>query len=140
MTEIEFRSKFPAQVEIPVHWGEQDGFGHVNNAVFIRWLEAARIRFMTLIGVELTRDGTGPILAAVSCNFRQQVKFPDTVVSGARVIKTGRSSLQIEHGIWSLAGGVLVADGESTVVMFDYRNQQSSPIPANLREKIAKIS
>ena len=138
MTEEEFRQRFPAHIDIPVQWGEQDGFGHVNNAVFIRWLEASRIRYMSLIGVELSREGTGPILAAVSCNFRRQVTFPDTIISGARVTRVGRSSLQIEHAVWSKAQRKLVAEGDSTVVMFDYGEQQSVAISESLKARIAK--
>ena len=44
MNEQEFIEHYPATVDIPVQWGEQDGFGHINNAVFIRWLEASRIQ------------------------------------------------------------------------------------------------
>ena len=135
-TESEFRATYPAIVSIPVHWGEQDGFGHVNNAVFIRWFESARIEHMNLIEVELTTEGVGPILAAVSCDFRLQVKYPDTVLSGARIVRIGNSSLKIEHAIFSTAQSAVVAEGDSTVVMFDYEKQKSSPI---CDEKLALI-
>ena len=133
----EFCNRFPARVDIPVQWGEQDGFGHVNNAVFIRWLEASRIRLINLLDVELKTQGVGPILASVSCNFRRQVKFPDTITSGARVTKIGRSSLQVEHGVWSETQRAMVAEGDSTVVLFNYELQKSSRIPDELRQKIA---
>ena len=138
MTEEEFRAIYPAIVAIPVQWGEQDGFGHVNNAVFIRWFESARIEYMNLINVALTTDGIGPILAAVSCNFRLQVKYPDTVLSGARIIRIGRSSVGIEHAMFSNAQGDVAADGDSTVVMFDYENQNSSPLSDEVKAAIAK--
>jgi acyl-CoA thioester hydrolase len=139
MSEDEFRRQFPAYVEIPVQWGEQDGFGHVNNAVFVRWLEAARIRMVTLAGVELTHQGMGPILAAVSCNFRSQVTFPDTIISGARVHRVGRSSVDIRHAVWSKQQARVVADGDSTVVMFDYCAQASAPISAELRRTLESL-
>lgn len=139
MIEAEFRQLYPACVDIPVQWGEQDGFGHVNNAVFIRWLEAARIRYMTLLDVELTTQGVGPILAAVCCNFRLQVRYPDTIVSGARITKIGRSSLTIEHAVWSSAQSAVAADGDSTVVMFDYGQQKSSTIGDEVRSKIEEL-
>lgn len=42
---------FPVVIEIPVQWGDQDAFGHVNNTVYLRWLESGRIAYMTRIGV-----------------------------------------------------------------------------------------
>ena len=139
MTESEFRKQYPAVVAVPVQWGEQDGFGHVNNAVFIRWFESARIEYMNLIEVELTVERVGPILAAVSCNFRKQVKYPDTVLSGARITRIGRSSVAIEHAMFSTAQNDVVADGDSTVVLFDYENQKSSPLTDELRAKITGL-
>lgn len=139
MTEEEFRNTYPATVSVPVHWGEQDGFGHVNNVVFIRWFESARIEHMNLIGVRLTTEGVGPILAAVNCNFRLQVRYPDTILSGARITRIGRSSMSIEHAVYSTAQSAVVADGDSTVVMFDYQNQASSPITAEIRAVIERL-
>lgn len=134
MTEI--LSDFPVTVVRPVQWGEQDGFGHINNMHFIRWFESARIAYLGKCGIELTNEGNGPILAAVSCNYRRQVTFPDTVTVGARVVRIGRSSMTIEHQLWSERLQAVAAEGDSTVVLFDYQNQKSTPIPPELRTKI----
>jgi acyl-CoA thioester hydrolase len=127
---------FPVTIVQPVQWGEQDGFGHINNIHFIRWFESARIAYLGKCGVELTMEEVGPILAAVSCNYRRQVKFPDTVTVGARVVRIGRSSMTIEHQLWSEQLQAVAAEGDSTVVLFDYQNQQSIEIPPELRTKI----
>jgi len=139
MNEAEFRARYPAITEIPVQWGEQDGFGHVNNAVFIRWFESARIQLMNLIQVPLTIHGVGPILAAVKCDFLHQVKYPDTILSAARVTRIGRSSLAIQHAIFSTARGEVVANGDSTVVMFDYQAQKSSPLSEQKKLEIREL-
>lgn len=130
---------FPATVSIPVQWGEQDGFGHVNNMHFIRWFESARIKYLEQCGARLSTEGVGPILASVNCDYRLQVKYPDTIVVGARVTRIGRSSLGIEHQLWSTNHGAVAADGGSTVVMFDYENQRSTPIPENIRKAIEAL-
>ncbi len=130
---------FPATVSIPVQWGEQDGFGHINNMHFIRWFESARIKYLSQCGVVMTTEGIGPILAAVSCNYRLQVKYPDTILVGARVIRIGRSSIGIEHQLWSENHGAVAAEGDSTVVMFDYENQCSSPISDDIRRRIEEL-
>lgn len=127
---------FPVTISQPVQWGEQDGFGHINNMHFIRWFESARIAYLGNCGIELTMEGVGPILAAVSCNYRRQVKYPDTVTVGARVVRIGRSSMTIEHQLWSDHLQAVAAEGDSTVVLFDYQKQKSSAIPPELRAKI----
>ena len=106
---------------------------------FIRWFESARIAYLKTIGIEITADGVGPILAAVSCDFRKQIKYPDTVVVGARVTRIGRSSMRVEHILKSTASGEVSAEGDSTVVMFDYQNQSSSPIDDSIRAKIREL-
>ena len=93
--------EFPVTISQPVQWGEQDGFGHINNMHFIRWFESARIAYLMKCDVRLTTEGVGPILASVSCNYRKQVKYPDTVIIGAKVTRIGRSSMTIEHQLWS---------------------------------------
>src|SRR5262245_14878734 len=93
----------PIVVEIPVQWGDQDAFGHVNNAVYFRWFESARIAYLEAVklGDRTAAGGLGPILAAIDCNYRRQVKYPDTIRVGARVTRIGRSSIGIEHKLWS---------------------------------------
>ena len=130
---------FPVTISLPVQWGDQDGFGHVNNMHFIRWFESARIAYLLKCEIEMNSECIGPILASVSCNFRKQVKFPDTVTVGARVTRIGHSSVRIAHQLWSGQNQAVAADGDSTVVMFDYQNQCSIEIPQELRKKIEAL-
>jgi acyl-CoA thioester hydrolase len=122
-----------------VQWGEQDGFGHINNMHVILWFESARIAYLLKCKIEMTSVGVGPILAAVSCNFRKQVKYPDTVIVGARVTRIGRSSMRIEHQLWSEQHQAIAAEGDSTVVMFDYQNQCPFEIPPEVRANIEAL-
>jgi acyl-CoA thioester hydrolase len=134
-------AEFAATIRLPVQWGDQDAFGHVNNTVYFRWFESARIRYLEQIDLsEQTAEGAlGPILAAVSCNYRRQVKYPDFVVIGARITQIGRSSLKMSYSVWSESQQAIVADGDSTIVAFDYRQNKSQPVPAELRAKIARM-
>jgi len=90
---------YPVMLALPVQWGDQDSFRHVNNAVYFRWYESGRIAYNRRIGI-MTDDPAatvGPILAATSNNYRRQVAYPDTVHVGVRVVKIGRASLGFEH-------------------------------------------
>ena len=132
---------FPATFTIPILWGDQDAFGHINNVVYIRWFESARIAYLEQSGLEplLLQHGLGPILASVVCNYRKQLLYPDTVTIGARITRLGRTSLSMEHATFSHQQQAIVADGQSIVVTFDYQAQRSIEIPADVRAAISQF-
>jgi acyl-CoA thioester hydrolase len=137
---------FPVVIRLPVQWGEQDAFGHVNNIIYFRWFESARIAYLERIGLgekhagkDAAGEDLGPILAAIGCNYRKQVKYPDTVLIGARVTRIGRSSITMTHLIWSEAHGALAADGESTVVVFDYKTNTARRVPDEIRAILEQL-
>src|SRR5205807_5731796 len=92
---------FPVVLTVAVQWGDQDSFGHVNNTIYFRWFESARIAYLERIGQGqmMNRVGLGPILAAINCNYRKQLKYPDTLLIGAKITRIGNSSLTMTHAI-----------------------------------------
>ena len=135
-TKPESLAGFPVVFSIPVQWGDQDAFGHVNNVVFFRWFESARIVYIREAGIVYSQGGTGigPILATINCHYRRPVNYPDTVHVGARIRRIGRSSMTLEHAVYSEAQGQLVADGDSVVVLFDYTAGRPHRIPDDMRQ------
>jgi acyl-CoA thioester hydrolase len=83
--------------------------------------------------------GVGPILAAINCNYRRQVIYPDTVEVGARITRLGNSSLTMQHHLVSHTHGKMAAEGESVVVMFDYEAQRPVRISADIRKAIERF-
>jgi acyl-CoA thioester hydrolase len=131
---------WPVEVPLPVQWGDMDAFQHVNNAVYLRWFETARIAYFAKVGMP-TGAGTtapGPILARATVDFRKPVTFPDRVVTRARVSKVGNTSFTMLYQVESDKLGV-VADGEGVVVMFDYAKQAKTPVDDELRARIAQL-
>ncbi len=116
---------YPSVVEVPVQWSDQDAFGHVNNAKYLTWFETSRIVYVKQCGMGHFMDNSkiGPILASATCNYRQQVAFPNDVLVGSRVARIGRRSFTMERRILSGAADGVVADGQSMIIMFDYRKQ-----------------
>jgi acyl-CoA thioester hydrolase len=140
MTQPEL-AEHPVVISLPVLWGDQDAFGHVNNTIPIRWFESARIAYIETpqIAEALQREKVGPILAAISCNYRRQIKYPDKALVGARITRLGRSSLTMAHAVWSEGQQTIVADGESTIVIFDYASQRPVRISDAMRSAIGKL-
>lgn len=133
--------EFPVKIEIPVQWGDHDAFGHVNNVHFLRWFESARIELLQRCGARISNESIGPILAAVNCDYRRQVQFPDTLVVSASVAKIGNTSITIQHYMWSESQDCqLVAEGQSVVVMLNYQTQQTVDVSEEIRSKLAELS
>jgi acyl-CoA thioester hydrolase len=134
-------SGYPVRIALPVQWGDQDAFQHVNNVVYFRWYESGRIAYSRRVGLMGgdRDDGIGPILAATSNHYRKQITFPDTVHIGVRVVKIGRSSLAMEHVIVSESLGAIAAEGTSTLVVFDYRANRPHPVPEPIRRAIESL-
>jgi acyl-CoA thioester hydrolase len=122
----------------PVQWGDQDAFGHVNNVVYFRWMESARIAYFreANLGVADNKHGIGPILASIKCDFRRQLTYPDMLHISGSIISIGRSSIKMVHRVYSTAQKAVVAEGDSVLVMFDYQAQQPIAVPDEIRNKI----
>ncbi len=134
-------ASFPVVVRIPVQWGDQDAYGHVNNTVPHRWFESARIELFGRIGLlDLHRkEHRGAILAATSCDYRRQINFPDVVQVGIRVARIGRTSIGFEHVVVSETQNAIVAEGTSTTVVFDYHARKPHPVPDEIRAAIEAL-
>lgn len=134
-------AEYPVVIKLPIQWGDQDAFGHVNNTVPIRWFESARIAYLEHSGLEhlMTGHGLGPILASITCHYRRQLLYPDTVLVAARVSRLGRSSMTMDHAVYSEGQKQLAADGTSTVVVFDYDAQKPRRMPEDLRAAVEKL-
>ncbi len=132
---------FPVVISLAVEWGDQDSFAHVNNTVYLKWCETARVVYLEQVEMWqlIKTEGVGPILAALSCNYRHVVTFPDTVQVGARVTKMGNSSFHMEHAVVSLAKNKVVADADTVVVFVEYQRNRSLPVPGSLREAMQKL-
>lgn len=123
---------------LPVQWGDQDPFGHVNNVIYFRWFESARVDLVRELSCDLamTNAGTGPILASIKCDYRKQLRFPDTLHIGTAVSRLGRSSFELCHAIFSEQWQAIAAEGSSTLVVFDYQQNRAVKIPEHLRSDL----
>jgi acyl-CoA thioester hydrolase len=133
-------SGYPVVLALPVQWGEQDAFGHVNNTVYFRWCESARLVYLERAGLasRLKADSVGPILAHIGCDFRKPVVYPDSVEVGSRITRIGRSSFEMDHLVVSAKLGV-VAEARSTLVVYNYAASRSVPLPGALRAAIEAL-
>ncbi len=124
---------------VDVRWGDMDAFNHVNNTIYFRYFESARIAYFKKVLWGIDQDNpVGPILAHTSCRFMLPVTYPDQLQIGIRATKIGNSSLVQEYIVFSEKLGV-AATGDSVVVCFDYNSKQKINIPDDLRKRIRDV-
>jgi acyl-CoA thioester hydrolase len=132
---------YPVVVEIPVQWGEMDAYGHVNNTVFFRYFETARIAYLERCGFldAYETDRVGAILHSTECRFRRALFYPDSVRIGARAIAVGEDRFTLEYRVMSTAQEAVAAEGTSIVVSFDYTKSEKTGLPEAVRERITQL-
>ena len=132
---------YPVVIELPVVWGEMDSYRHVNNAVYFRYFESARLEyFRRLDWFALEREtGIGPILAATQARFRKPLTYPDTIRVGARIPRLEEDRFTMEYLLVSQGLGAVAAEGSGTIVTFHYAEGKKVPIPEELRRRIGKL-
>lgn len=132
---------YPVIVEFPVAWGEMDAMGHVNNIVYFRYFESARIAYFEKINVmdSMTETGVGPILGEISCKFRIPLTYPDKVLIGTRVIDIQEDRFVMKHLVVSMKHGKAAAEGVGVIVTFDYREGKKVAVPAEMIRRIRDV-
>ena len=124
--------------ETPIAWGDMDAFGHVNNTVFFRLFESARMEYLRRINFTGAKARIGPILASTSCVFRRPIMYPDHVKVGARVTEVGFDRFTMSYSIVK-GDGRVAAEGIGVIVSYDYDEHGKTALPEIVREAIREI-
>ena len=118
-----------------VRFRDLDALGHVNNAVFLTYIESARIAYLLNLGVATSLDDLAIIVARIEIDFRSPLGLGEEVEIGVRASRFGTKSFDLEHELH--AGGRLVAEAKTVCVGYDYGNGETVPIPETWRERLA---
>jgi acyl-CoA thioester hydrolase len=137
----ELLQDFPVTIRLPVAWGEMDAFQHVNNVVYFRYFESARIAYFDAIEIMnvMETTGVGPILAETRCRYRIPLTFPDTVTVGVRVSALAPQGFTMQYAVASRRHGKLAAEGDGRIVTIDYAGGGKTDLPGVVRERILSL-
>lgn len=127
---------YPVIHQQPIQWGEMDAFNHLNNVVYYRYAESARITYLQALGLF---EGSVTILAASSCQYLLPVVYPDTLLLGVRCQRLGTTSIVIEYSYYSVAQQALVATSDAVLVRFNSDGKQKMPWTADERARLFAI-
>jgi acyl-CoA thioester hydrolase len=118
-----------------VRFRDLDAKGHVNNAVYLTYMESARIAFFVHVGAITGVDDLSIIVARIEIDFRAPLELDEQVEIGVRAARFGTKSFDLEYEL--RAGGRVVAEAKSVCVGYDYESGETVPIPEAWREQLA---
>ena len=137
---------FRYQLAIETRFRDTDAMGHINNAVYLTYFEAARAGYYRAVTGRsfegISEDPVSIILAHATVDFRSQAWYGERLLVACRTTWAGHSSFAFGYRITADADstrgpGRLIAEGETILVMFDYAVQRPTRIPAELLAQIA---
>lgn len=130
-------TKAIAQLKIRVQWGDMDALQHVNNTVYLRWVESTRLLFFDqLIDGTVGKAAIGPILAWQDIKYIAPVVYPDTVHVFFNITALEEDRIQGEAELFSMERNRLVALSKNTLMAYDASERKKAAIPKHWREKI----
>lgn len=130
-------SVFPVVHVQNVAWGDMDAFGHVNNVQYYRYVESARITYLTAL--KIFDEDILTVVASSQCKYLSPVFYPDVLHIGARIEELRNSAFRMSYILWSEAQDQIVATAEAVMVCVDKKNSKKILIPDNIRERIIQL-
>ena len=125
---------------LSMRWGDMDAFAHLNNTLYVRYFEEARVRWLVEMRNSMQEGGTGPVVANVFTNFYRQLEYPAQLRVRLFVYGVGRSScdmwMTIEH---DGQPDIVVADGGCTMVWVDYAAGKAVALPDWVRDSVLAV-
>ncbi|RAP62185.1 thioesterase [Achromobacter sp. HZ01] len=127
------------QTELPLRWGDSDALNHLNNTLYFRLMEEARMQILYGAGFKLPSE-TGLILAHASCDFLRSFTYPADVLVKHTVTRIGRSSAEFELTL-EKAGDPSgpYARGRNVLVWMDYVANVSAPWPQQVLAQLGAM-
>ena len=120
---LPYLSNFPFRHELKTRWKDMDSFGHANNAVFLTYIEDARITFFKRWNLSFEKKSI--IVASVKIDYINQIDHPSNLIIGQKISRIGNKSFDIESIIFNKDLSSYSAVAIVTCVCFDYTNNQS---------------
>lgn len=127
--------------EISVAWGDMDALQHVNNVVYFRYFESARIDYFNRIQLmeNVKASGVGPVIGHTQCFYKVPVTYPDTLLVGSRVTDVQEDRFTMEYKIVSKNMNRVTTTGTATAVLFNFATNSKAKLSIEMKELIQKV-
>lgn len=117
-----------------VAWGDMDAFGHVNNVIYYRYIESARISYLEGLGI--FDFPINVVVAFNQCKYLSPVVYPDILKIMVNIEEVRESGFRMRYMLWSENQQKLVAESEAVIVCISKDNGSKVSLPSKIREKI----
>jgi acyl-CoA thioester hydrolase len=135
---MEYQRKLVYSNRMPIRWGDQDALGHVNNTVYFRYMEQARIEWLESFGFGATAtQPEGPVIVNASCTFQIPFTYPGMIDCLMFCGAAGRSSVPTYYEMRLVSDDRLYAAGSAKLVWINRSTGKSTPLPEVLRASCA---
>ena len=116
---------------VPIRWGDMDAQGHVNNTVYFRYMEQARVEWFERTRARLGGfPGQGQVIVNASCTFLAPLTYPGSVEIRMHLGSHGRTSIETRYELWMEERKY--AEGTAKIVWIDLATGASAPLPESL--------
>jgi acyl-CoA thioester hydrolase len=125
------------EFEIKTDWSEMDLFGHINNVAYFKYVQAARVNYLELAGINTANpeNKLSFAVAASSCQFKKPLYFPGKIIVKTKTNWIKNTSIQLTHVILNEKKEI-AAEGIDVIVLFDYATQTKVAISDDVRKKL----
>ena len=128
---------YPFVIKERVRYSDTDAHGHVNNAMFVTYLEIGRVILVQDRSDRLLDENCQYVVAHLSLDFLHEILCPGYVEIGIRISKIGRSSLTMEQVIFQ--NGICAAKADTVVVQTSKATRKSQSFSEGLRARLQEM-
>ena len=123
-----------------MRWADSDMLRHMNNAIYFRLMEEARVQMLAAAGIEST-DQDGVVVVHCACDYLKPITYPATVRVRHTVEKIGRTSLTHKTAFFVEEDSDFgpYARGRSVMVRIQRPEEIPAPWPETVLERLAKV-
>jgi acyl-CoA thioester hydrolase len=132
--------KFYVQLPIRIDWSEMDLFGHINNVMYFKYIQASRVNYWEQIGLfdSFKKNKIGAILASTKCNFIKPLHYPENIIVQVRMDYIKTSSFALHHQIMN-AKNEIAAEAHDVMVMYDFNANKKIEFSQQLKEIVTQL-
>jgi acyl-CoA thioester hydrolase len=125
------------ELRTAIRWGDMDAMGHVNNTIYFRYFEMARIEWFESLDCRPSPNDTGPVIVNAFCHFIKQLEFPGDILIRHYAAHPGRTSFDTYMTIERIDHpGTVYTTGYAKIVWVDFPKQKSVPLPEAVRRLV----